>query len=506
MSRRGIAVAGLLVFTAALVTLWPAPRIEVPAGADVQAAIDSAPAGATLELGPGTHSGPLRVHKTLTVAGEGAEIAAPLEADAALHVTAPGTVIEGLRVTGGWTGIDVDDAAGTVVRDVEVAGSDAQGIRVYKASAVVEDVSVADLEDEHAQGIEVLSAPDVVVRDSAVTGSKIGIVGHLSDTVFEGNTVTGTSLAGVMIREMGTGIARDNVVRDASGAGLYCGDMSRCAFEDNVVEEVAAAPGGRSAEGWGLVVNYRATASYEGDFLAGAAGEHLALSHSRFVPESPVELGEPLRALALGAVSTLLGLCVLGVLYFLGRKLVVPAVRGGGKATPAAGAGIALLVVGAAIQSFHMLEHVVQLSRVYADGVPSRGALVGSLVDTEWVHLVYNVAVLAGFGSIVYLRRRGWTAGGKDGLGDRLVVAVGLLQGYHVVEHAVKVFQHEATGAKVNPGLLGNEINLVLLHFGLNAAVYVGFVGAVAAYLAGRRLFPALSPWSTRRGSQAASS
>ncbi|HEX2296851.1 MAG TPA: right-handed parallel beta-helix repeat-containing protein, partial [Actinomycetota bacterium] len=478
MSRRAVAVAGLVLFGAALVTLWPAPHVEVPAGTDAQAVIDRAPAGATVELGPGTHQGPLEVHETLRLVGEDAEVVAPLDADAALHVTAPGVVVEGLSVTGGWTGVDLDDAGGAVLRDVEVSGADAQGVRVYKASALLEDVSVAGLRDPHAQGIEVLSAPDVVVRESHVTGGKVGIVGHLSDTVFERNVVTGTSLAGVVIREMGTGIARDNVVRDATGAGLYCGDMSRCAFERNVVEGVGAAPGGRSAEGWGLVVNYRATASSESDALAGAAGETVALSHSRIVAESPLELGEPLGAIALGASSTFLGLLVLAVLYLAARRLA-PAVARGGSVAPAAGAGIALLLVGAVIQSFHMLEHVVQLSRVYADGVPSRGALVGSLVDTEWVHLVYNAAVLAGLGSVLHLRRRGWTAGGNDRLGDRLVLAVGLLQGYHVVEHVVKVIQHETTGAKVNPGLLGNEMNLVLLHFGLNAAVYLGFVAAV---------------------------
>jgi hypothetical protein len=268
---------------------------------------------------------------------------------------------------------------------------------------------------------------------------------------------------------------------------------------------VAAAPGGTSAQGWGLVVNYRATASSDGDSLRGAAGERIALSHSRIVAESPLELGEPLGALGRGVLSTLAGLCVLALLYLLARGLA-PKVASRGHAAPAAGAGIALLLVGVAIQSFHMLEHVVQLSRVYADGVPSRGALVGSLVDTEWVHLVYNGAVLAGLASILHLRRRGWTAGGRDALGDRLVLAVALLQGYHLVEHSVKVFQHVTTGAKVNPGILGHEVNLVLLHFGVNAAVYLGFVAAVVAYLGHGRIVPALRPSSRRRRSPAASS
>ncbi|MDQ3914832.1 MAG: right-handed parallel beta-helix repeat-containing protein [Actinomycetota bacterium] len=243
--RRSYAVvAGAAgAFALALATLWPAPVVTVAAGSDVQAAIDAAPRGATVRLAPGTHRGPLKIDRTLAVEGEpGAEVVAPLEADAAVHVTAPGVRVEGLKVRGGWTGIDLDDAPGAVLRGVSVVGADAQGVRAYKAGALVEAVSVAGMEDPHAQGIEVLSAPDVVVRDSDVTGGKIGIVAHLSDTVFEDNVVAGTSLAGIVIREMGSGIVRGNTVEDATGAGLYCGDMSRCELADNVVEEVAAAP------------------------------------------------------------------------------------------------------------------------------------------------------------------------------------------------------------------------------------------------------------------------
>ncbi|MFN2587857.1 MAG: nitrous oxide reductase family maturation protein NosD [Actinomycetota bacterium] len=490
-----VAVAAALAL--ALVTPAPAPVVTVAAGDDVQAALDAAPAGATVRLGSGTHRGPLAIDRTVTLEGEaGAQVVAPPDAGAAVHVTARGVRIEGLKVFGGWTGIDLDDAPGAVVRRVSVVGSDAQGIRVYKADALLEVVSVAGLKDPHAQGIEVLSAPGVVVRDSAVTGGKIGIVAHLSDTLFEDNVVSGTSLAAIVMREMGSGVARRNTVRDATGAGLYCGDMARCEFEDNSVEHVAGAPGARSAAGWGLVVNYRAVASSAGDELAGAAGEAVALSHSRIVPESPLERGEPAGAAAWGALSTLVALAVLGALYLVARRVLPPA-RGAGRHAAATSAGIALLLAGVAVQSFHMLEHVVQLSRVFADGVPSRGALLGSVVDTEWVQLVYNGAVLAGLVLVLYLRRRGWSPRGSNDVGDRLVTAVALLQGYHFVEHAAKMFQHVTTGAKVNPGILGDEVNLVLLHFGLNAAVYLGFVAATVAYL--HRRGPGLAPRLLRR-------
>jgi hypothetical protein len=491
-----IAAAGA-AFAVALVTLWPSPVVTVAAGADLQAAVDSAPEGATVRLEPGSYRGPVMIDRTIALEGEaGAEIVAPLDADAAVHVTAPGVRIEGVSVRGRRTGIDLDDAPGAVVREVSVAGADAQGIRVYKAPALLEAVSVGGLKDPHAQGIEVLSAPDVTVRDSSITGGKVGIVGHLSKTVFEGNAVSDTSLAAIVVREMGSGVARGNTITDATGAGLYCGDMSLCEFEDNVVEEVAAAPGARSAAGWGLVVNYRAVASSSGDSLGGVAGESVALSHSRIAARSPLDRGEPVGAVAWGIVSTIAALAVLAVVYLAARRLT-PRFEGGGKYAAAVGAGAALVLVGVVVQSFHMLEHVVQLSRVFADGVPSRGSLVGSLADTEWVHLVYNGAVLAGLGFVLHLRRHGWDPGGANVVGDRLVASVALVQGYHFVEHAVKVFQHVTTGAKVNPGILGHEINLVLLHFGINAAVYLGFVAAAGAYLRGWR--PGWAPRPIRK-------
>lgn len=468
----------------------PITTVTVPAGADTQAFLDAVPEGSTVRLASGVHRGPFLVDKALTLVGEvGTRIVAPVYSDAALHVTAGDVLISNLHVMGGWTGIDLDDAVGSVVRDVRVTGADLQGIRVYKAAALVDSVSVSGLLDPHAQGIEILSAPDVVVRNSHVTGGKIGIVAHLSDSLFEDNVVAGTSLVGLMIREMGRGTARDNEVVNASGAGLYCGDMALCAFENNQVEPISAANTTRPGGGWGLVVNYRATASTKGDVLAGDAGSAVALSHGRLVAESPLRLGDGAAAILPVSAATLAALAAVGLLYLAARR-ILPSGISTRTYAGAAAAGTALLLVGVGVQSFHMVEHVIQFFRVHMEGVPSRGALVGSVVDTEWVHFAYNALVLGGLAALLLLRRRGWRPSGTSpAAGDRLILASALLQGYHVVEHSLKVTQHVLTGAKVNPGLLGNHFDLVLLHFGLNAAIYLAFIAGAIAYLWPRRPF-----------------
>src|SRR4029453_17507607 len=44
------------------------------------------------------------------------------------------------------------------------------------------------------------------------------------------------------------------------------------------------------------------------------------------------------------------------------------------------------------IQGFHLLEHVVQVVQRYSLGIANGNGLVGSVADTEPVHLVYNAA------------------------------------------------------------------------------------------------------------------
>lgn len=475
-----LAVAGLI---AAGVQIWSAPTIEVPAGDDAQAAIDSAPRGSTVRLLAGRHEGPLTIARSMSLEGEeGASVIAPRSAEAALHVTADETRVSDLEVVGGWTGLELDDATGALVQNVTVRGSDLQGILIYKAGATLEDVHVSALHDPHAQGIEVLSAPDTTVRDSTVIGGKVGIVGHLSDVHFENNTVMGTTQIGVMIREMSTGSAHGNHVSDASGAGLYCGDMSVCEFAGNTVRGLVPAGSARSSAGWGLVVNYRSTASSSGDSLTGVAGGTVALTDSRITKDSPLQLGDGAAAIWPALLSTLVWLLVLAALFTVTRRLLRNRMGEGTTRPWAATAGAALLITGVAVQSFHMLEHVVQLSRVRFDGVPSRGSLVGSVADTEWVHFLYNLLVAAGLSALLALRRRGWKPLGDRAVGDNLILAAALLQSYHVVEHTFKVVQHEVTGAKVNPGILGGSFDLVLLHFGLNAAIYIAFIAAAIAY------------------------
>jgi Right handed beta helix region len=481
-----LVLAGAVAVAAASASAASPPSVRVSPGASLQAALDRAAPGTNVILEPGVHQGPVEVQGPMTLRGtDGAILSAPPGAEAALFVSGEGVKLGDLTVQGGSSGIEAERAKKLVIEDVTVRGSDLHGIHVAGGSAEIVRADIAGLTHPMAQGIEVFDAPRSRVVDSRIAGSNEGVVTHLSHPVaVSGNTVTGTTFRGIAIKEMSHASVTENSVLEARGMGLYCGDMSMCAFSGNRADGVAAREGGLSSGGWGLVVHFHSAASTRGDSLSGYAGALSTFAGGRITEGSPLELGDGLQALGKTLATTLLGLTLLLGLYMaalpLTRRLFPlepsTARRVSATAIPAA------LAVGLVIQTFHMGEHFVQVFRVHFDGVPSKGGIVGSVVDTEWVHFTYNLAVLIGLAAVVAARFRGWVPRGRADIGDGLLAVATLMQGYHLVEHSVKLTQHLVTGAKVNPGILGGPIDLVWLHFVINLAVYAGFAGALFAY------------------------
>jgi hypothetical protein len=144
-----------------------------------------------------------------------------------------------------------------------------------------------------------------------------------------------------------------------------------------------------------------------------------------------------------------------------------------------------VLVAGFAVQSFHMLEHVVQVFQVYVADAEVRKGLLGAVVDTEWVHFGYNVAALAFIAWAWTLVRpdRGPLAVHARASAGFLLAAL-VIQTYHVSEHVAKVVQHVQTGIDPAPGLVGGQLGLVWFHFGINLSVYLGMAAPLVAVFA----------------------
>ncbi len=140
------------------------------------------------------------------------------------------------------------------------------------------------------------------------------------------------------------------------------------------------------------------------------------------------------------------------------------------------------------IQSAHMVEHVAQVIQKYGLGIANPHGLLGAIFDFEWVHFLYNTSLEVGL--ILVLIWCGRATGQPASLALRTVV---WLQGYHVVEHVVKMYQYYIIGVTgPTKGILGNVFPVIWVHFWLNLMV-LSLV--FAAWIAARRMLrQAVSP------------
>ena len=497
-ARSGLLAALAPVALLAVAPTVHPPAVEVPAGTSVTAVARLLPDGATLRLGAGTHR-PFTLGRRVTVlAAPGATAAGPV------RILADGVALVGLRVVGGESGVSVVRSTGVTLDRVAVRGATMHGIEVEEGSATIRSCVVGGLSDRYGQGVEIRNSaglPPTVVEGCRVSSGQEGIVSHVSRVLFRGNHVTGTTLRAVVVTEMSEGVAEANVVRDVAGAALFCGDMSNCEFRSNVARRVEPNPmGGRSAAGYGAVAWFHSNMRLAGNtFEDVAAGPVRVAINSHRTDRFPLSVWPTgwrgaLPALPVGLVAMLGLVAVRGALH--------PAFRRAGRRGTAGGlprAAPAILAAGFAVQTFHMLEHGVQIFQIHVADAQVRSGLAGARVDTEWVHFAYNAAVLGFLVWASRLLRPGRRLGVPSM--DRTLPflwAATLVQAYHLAEHVAKVAQHLNTGVDPAPGLLGDDIGLVWFHFGINLAVYAGMAAALVPVLAhelrrARRL-PARAP------------
>lgn len=120
-----------------------------------------------------------------------------------------------------------------------------------------------------------------------------------------------------------------------------------------------------------------------------------------------------------------------------------------------------------AVGSFHMLEHVLQTYQAYVLRSAHAHGLLGRWVDTEWIHLAYNLGFLAALLPVAARR------GDARSLRFQLFLGGVAAAGYHVVEHSVKAWQFLAMGHDPALGIAGRYGPLIPIHLWLNLVVFV---------------------------------
>jgi hypothetical protein len=126
----------------------------------------------------------------------------------------------------------------------------------------------------------------------------------------------------------------------------------------------------------------------------------------------------------------------------------------------------ALLGATLIVQVAHVVEHVAQVTQKFVLGREQAHGLLGAIFDVEWVHLAYNASLETALVATLALIKRAKVSP----VPRTLAIVVGV-QGYHVVEHLVKMFQHVALGVAAPPGLLGMAVPTIWLHFWVNVVV-----------------------------------
>ncbi len=130
---------------------------------------------------------------------------------------------------------------------------------------------------------------------------------------------------------------------------------------------------------------------------------------------------------------------------------------------------LALLVV----QSLHMFEHVAQVIQRFALGHEQAHGVLGALFDFEWVHFVFNASLEGAIVVLFFWCRQ------RDPRRAPFALIGGMwFQGYHFLEHVVKMYQYYVLGiAEAPKGILGYVFPLIWLHFFLNLIALLFIIG-----------------------------
>lgn len=168
---------------------WPAPPPPVivrppagdlvPPGASLQSAIDSAFPGSALLLEPGTHHGPIRIDRPLTLWGPPEAVIESNGIGHTIEIRADGVRLSGFSVSGSGRRFELTDAA------VSVRGSDCivEGLRIRDALFGI-SVEASRRVDVIGNDIRGIGGPDLGLRGDAVR------FWETRDSSIRGNRVT----------------------------------------------------------------------------------------------------------------------------------------------------------------------------------------------------------------------------------------------------------------------------------------------------------------------------
>jgi len=194
----------------------------------LQARVDAAAPGATVEVGPGTYAGDLVLDRPIALVGHGRPLLSGSGTGSVVRVRADGVSIVGFDIDG--------KNGGDLMRDTS-------GIHVAARGASVRDCRIRGtlfgvyLREAHGASIQRCAIRGIPGKDPGEKGSGIH-VWNTDGFLLAGNTITEVR-DGFYIQSSSHGTIRGNVARDLR-FGLHYMFSDDNVFEDNLFENGAA--------------------------------------------------------------------------------------------------------------------------------------------------------------------------------------------------------------------------------------------------------------------------
>ncbi len=221
--------------------------------ATIQAAVNAASDGDTIEVGAGTYAESLAINKGVTLQGAGRDFVTIIGTHT---ITANNVVIDGFTLdanTANFAVITIDDAAGIIsggtISDNKIFNSNLDGIRIGKSGSGngVNQITIEDNEitantrkgilfynggDYEAQAIS-----DITISSNTITfsgSSGISTYGPGPNTI-TGNTVTDNTGNGISIKYDDGDVISGNTVTGNDAMGINMHQVTNTVVEDNIV-------------------------------------------------------------------------------------------------------------------------------------------------------------------------------------------------------------------------------------------------------------------------------
>lgn len=244
------------IFCAALLIASVADGATIAVSSNLQAAIDAASVGDTLQVGPGDYDR-ITVKKSLNLVGNGAVIRAG-NRDACVNVEANDVSISGFTVRDGFYGIKLNNVRGSVIANNTVIHCVQPGITLLYSNGNTitgNNASFNGLGGEGWYGIYLSSSNDNLITNNVAYGNGaygINLFPSCSNNTIRGNVLQGNMYGLYMFTDCSRNIIESNDMSRNTNSGMdlrfNCTDnlILNNSIRDNVVSGIVLMESGQN--------------------------------------------------------------------------------------------------------------------------------------------------------------------------------------------------------------------------------------------------------------------